>query len=1062
MHRLFESLSINAPAPFAPLLRQVEEVGTDGEDDGMEGGSAVPGAAALARKKRKAEKESGEGAASSSAPPPPPPPPPDDEAAAMGGGGGGGGGGNPPPAPPAPPVAAGPDAAISTAFTDAQKGWSLKKEPPPRVPLVPGTNFTPVLYRLYTVLGTAHGKLLYKRAMRVNMRFKVAKYRNLKNAANKEAMEMANIVKKQQSRMIHESGAQAKDVMWQAYEKVSGNITDLQKEVEVFREIEDAAITLLKEANGALDTDGLDPEKDAHIIKKCDKLRANLEALTVYNNQAEVLDTVAEVVLMFLNNPYTIRDRFMNFLFLGAAGTGKTTLVRQISKVFVSAGLFVYDTVREGGRGEFIAQYEGQTVSRTTDYLKNSLDHGVIFIDEAYSLTTWKDGQCDGYGQEATSAIVDFMTKYKGLYCLMAAGYQKEMSRYFLPANPGLDRRFTYRSVVRDYDARQLVNVFKRKILEEQGIEVDGFDPASLAPANQFFRDGGWEWLRIALEIGLEVNTRLKPADSKDEDSYPGYELDKKNLLEYTNVRETRPVYKLVYEVFKAQAGAMSNLAEEFALLVSVQRDTEALAPVSEDDDDDMDIDKDDRRVGEDGLEYPLDWDGKKIATTNDLQKVADNRLGVGTNYTIDDMKNLVERRLFKMNVGGRVELEMEWDKFDKAVMGKVDAYYSTIMYAAIARDESVYLTADTVLDSVAFAQERPKVGDVEDDITTTYDYEEPEWEKERKRKEAIQKKAAATRGLSNAQSYSVDDEAWELYEQTMKQFRSRSGGVFSTHVYPDNVRAALGALTRPKGTLGLTANRTAWVKAAQKKPTAKKLMAKRLMDKWTGGAKPEKGIYDENDHLVGQNGEVYTTRTAHKRFGKTEFPEDQEGVKFSMGFKNYQTHQVCFWNIEDPDVSGLRLTITQYVKTNKKAGLIQNVSTVVEVHNMLNLGPDIDPESVKSWPFPVHAGTNNGKVNYDAPGIGYAFYLPYIARVEVWVAAAIDHLQDFVPKASDTMGRTVGAGDDGAGDDDAAAAAQLKQPLTNTAGGGSGASDSEDSTATTRRSSARGATKPK
>ena len=730
MERRFQGLSITA-TKYAPLLRRLADVSMDADNmetdlqrDDLEGddflGSLVgPGQAEQPdkvqaeqpdNKRRRGGEEANNNGSENVASVVPP-------------------GSTPPSQTPLvvqqrPPANMAENVAVSTSFSDAQFRWSLKAQLPPRIELVPGTNFTPILYKLYTILGTVHGKLLYKRAMRTNMRFKVLKYRGLRKDAAKQANDMASMVKEQQRRLIAESGATKAQAAWDAYEKVSGGLSDLQREVEVFRELENAAIRLLKEENGALDTDGLDPNKDTHILDKCDKLRASLEELTVYNQQADVLDTIGEVVLMFLNNPFTVRDRFMNFLFLGAAGTGKTTLVRQISKVFVSAGLFVFDTVREAGRGEFIAPYEGQTVGRTMNFLKNSLDRGVIFIDEAYSITTWKDGQCDGYGQEAASAIVEFMTKYKGLYCLMAAGYQKEMSRYFLPANPGLSRRFTYRAVIRDYSASQLVNVFKRKILEEQGIEVDGFDPTSILPADQFFLDGAWIWLERAVELALLVDERLKPADPQNKNSYAGYELDKKNMVEYTDVKENKPRLKYIYEVFKAQAGAMANLAEEFALFVSVEKDSEGLArlPVGR---------KQGKRVtGKDGNEYAPPWNGSAVVTNNDLQIVDDNRLSVAFDHDIDDMKDLVKNRLYKMNTGDLGELETEWVGFDKAVMAKVTAHY---FYINAANQD--FTNQGTQRERRSLSRKTSSVGNVEDDIKQKYDYEEPEWEKSLRQK---------------------------------------------------------------------------------------------------------------------------------------------------------------------------------------------------------------------------------------------------------------------------------------------------------------------------------------
>ena len=86
-------------------------------------------------------------------------------------------------------------------------------------------------------------------------------------------------------------------------------------------------------------------------------------------------------------------------------------------------------------------------VARTCNFLISNLDRA-IFVDEAYGLTPWNDGKPEGYGAEAITAMVEFMTQYKGLYCIITAGYEKQMQRY-LDHQPGIARRFLYRFALR-------------------------------------------------------------------------------------------------------------------------------------------------------------------------------------------------------------------------------------------------------------------------------------------------------------------------------------------------------------------------------------------------------------------------------------------------------------------------------------------------------------------------------------------------------------------------------------------------------------------------------------
>ena len=130
-----------------------------------------------------------------------------------------------------------------------------------------------------------------------------------------------------------------------------------------------------------------------------------------------------------------------------------------------------------------------------------NLDRGVVFIDEAYALTQWSDGKPEGYGSEAVSAMVEFMTRYKGLYCLLAAGYEREMTRYFLPTNPGLPRRFPYRFVLHDLtpdELRQAMDGMAAEPLDDaefdvmlrecmRDAEIEDGEPIKIEKAVRFF-----------------------------------------------------------------------------------------------------------------------------------------------------------------------------------------------------------------------------------------------------------------------------------------------------------------------------------------------------------------------------------------------------------------------------------------------------------------------------------------------------------------------------------------------------------------------------------------------
>lgn len=442
-----------------------------------------------------------------------------------------------------------------------------------KIELVPGTTFTPQLYKLYNLLDpNQQGKVLLKRSIRVNLRFKALKYRSLREELGKELAREELKVRKQVNRILYLSQGDPGDVKkafksderskvlrggdrLSIFNQFSDRLIELRKEIMTYKTIEDEAITIL---NSGIDTDFDASGVDASIEQRRLKLQEALVQLTCFNNQPRILEVVADVILAFLKNPYFMQDRFMNFLLAGAAGTGKTSIVNRISKVFVAAGMFVYDSVLEGDRGSFVAGYLGQTAERTLDFCKSGLDKGVIFVDEAYSLTTWSDGSLDTYSQEAVNTVVDFMTKFKGLYCFMVAGYEKEMRRYFIPSNPGLERRFPYTFVLEEYDEKQMVYIFKYHIMELMGWETSGCGEEAVAPVNQLFNWGGWFFLQTFVQYALEGTAKVSSKKIFDP-------LVNKSF--YEDLFEPRE--PVMYELVKNYAGSMTNIAEEAVTYMS-------------------------------------------------------------------------------------------------------------------------------------------------------------------------------------------------------------------------------------------------------------------------------------------------------------------------------------------------------------------------------------------------------------------------------------------------------------------------------------------------------------
>ena len=389
---------------------------------------------------------------------------------------------------------------------------------------------------LIAFLLTPDGKQVLISAHRESLEHKIQRYTLLAEEAEREVTREREIIDLKTPDLKQTSKVEGDQDNWLIFESVSRKYIEARDHATIFNAIRGRATSRL---DSLVDADTI----AQHFVQSLQRLRSFVES------QCHVVETVVDLVTSFLKSPELVRTKFLNFMFVGGSGTGKTTLAGIIASCLAKSGMFVEDKVIDAGRAEFVAEYEGQTVARTRHFLISNLDRGILFVDEAYALTKWNDGGVEGYGAEAVTAMIEFMTRYKGLYCIIVAGYEKEMSRYFLPTNPGLTRRFPYRFAMRDLDPEQLVHVFKHTLLSEQGLEVTNSTPLE---SEQYFTDDAWSYLTELIRICTSGHSTWKAE-----------EYDRSTRCNYHHIHKFVPSFPYMYQLFEHQAGSMTNLAEE-------------------------------------------------------------------------------------------------------------------------------------------------------------------------------------------------------------------------------------------------------------------------------------------------------------------------------------------------------------------------------------------------------------------------------------------------------------------------------------------------------------------
>jgi adenylate kinase family enzyme len=156
-----------------------------------------------------------------------------------------------------------------------------------------------------------------------------------------------------------------------------------------------------------------------------------------------------------------LNGHFLHTLLLGNPGSGKTTFATLLVDVWDSIGIVSKERFKITKRSDFIGKYQGHSVAKTKKLI-DSCKGGVIFIDEAYSLISAKDGD-DLYGREVVTEIVEAMSNSDRQVLFIFAGYEKDM-KAMLSSNDGLERRFGYVYRFKAAEAQLIQSIFVNQL----------------------------------------------------------------------------------------------------------------------------------------------------------------------------------------------------------------------------------------------------------------------------------------------------------------------------------------------------------------------------------------------------------------------------------------------------------------------------------------------------------------------------------------------------------------------------------------------------------------------
>jgi hypothetical protein len=190
--------------------------------------------------------------------------------------------------------------------------------------------------------------------------------------------------------------------------------------------------------------------------------------LNIMIGLGKIKEEIVNTIIYFLltkNLSKEINSDMMHAVITGSPGSGKTTFIEILAKIYVGLGVLKKGHIIKTRRSELIGKYLGHTAIQTQKKIEEAYG-GILLIDEAYALGN-PEGR-DSFAKECLDTLNQALSENKNDFICIIAGYKDALDTSFFKYNDGLKRRFPFRYDIDKYTSDELSMILYKKI-EEYG-----------------------------------------------------------------------------------------------------------------------------------------------------------------------------------------------------------------------------------------------------------------------------------------------------------------------------------------------------------------------------------------------------------------------------------------------------------------------------------------------------------------------------------------------------------------------------------------------------------------